>query len=103
MSEAIPNALSTNASDIYIGLSDELVEGTFAWDSGEPLSYTNFDASTSPGVADYVVVNTNGLWQERAAHGAAVTRAGVRSLRCSGPLSWTAITPLSVRRWLARR
>jgi hypothetical protein len=30
------------SSQVRIGLSDELNEGVFLWDSGEPLAYTNW-------------------------------------------------------------
>lgn len=47
------------ATEHWIGLSDEIVEGTFVWDSGEPLIYTNWlpgEPNNYGGLEDYAVV-----------------------------------------------
>lgn len=48
----------------YIGLSDEVSEGTFVWDSGEALTYSNWNIATgepnNTGNEDYVNMNQFG-------------------------------------------
>ncbi|MEM7755361.1 MAG: C-type lectin domain-containing protein [Planctomycetota bacterium] len=57
----------------YIGFSDEVVEGAFAWDSGEEAVYTNW-ASNEPNDhgsgEDYAVMNWNsrGEWNDIGAN-----------------------------------
>lgn len=46
----------------WIGLTDEVVEGLFQWDSGEPFGYTDWSVG-QPGSADYVVSTTFGIWR----------------------------------------
>ncbi|WP_271856429.1 HYR domain-containing protein, partial [Patiriisocius marinus] len=69
---AAMNALFRNASDgdsaIMIGLNDATTEGTFVWDNGDPLTYTNW-ASGQPDAAfpdeDYVRIKTiDGTWED---------------------------------------
>jgi len=49
---------------LWIGLSDELTEGVFLWESGEPLAYTNWhpsepnDFPSSPAGEDYAFMLT---------------------------------------------
>ena len=52
-----------NNNHSWIGLTDENVEGTFEWVSGEPLNFTNYDISwnnTNPSTSDYVEQQTSG-------------------------------------------
>ncbi|MCY2986427.1 MAG: FG-GAP-like repeat-containing protein [Planctomycetota bacterium] len=56
-------------SAVWIGLTDEVVEGTFAWTSGEPVSYTNW-ASGQPdnaGNEDYTEMYSAGTWYDLTA------------------------------------
>lgn len=45
------------ALDTFIGLSDEVTEGTFVWDDGSPLAYSNWEPPDEPN-------NGNGNYQE---------------------------------------
>lgn len=56
---------------VWIGLTDTAVEGTFVWDSGEPLVWTNWvsgepnNFNSSPNGEDFVTMtmqNGTGLW-----------------------------------------
>ena len=58
---------------VWIGLTDELNEGTFLWTSGEPLIYTNwlpsqpdnYTDSGAPNGQDYAFMNDqNGMWED---------------------------------------
>lgn len=63
-------ASKMSASDkVWLGLSDELVEGTFVWDSGEPFTYNNWNAGEPNDAAvcngeDYVETIGGGLWND---------------------------------------
>jgi hypothetical protein len=53
---------------IWIGLNDAMMEGTFVWENGEPVSYTNWEAGEpnnfGPG-EDYVQIQPwNGKWND---------------------------------------
>lgn len=52
--------------ELFIGLSDELVEGTFVWDSGEPVTYTHWAAGepNNVGNEDYASFRTDGFWND---------------------------------------
>lgn len=46
---------------LWIGLNDEVAEGTFVWSSGEPVTYTNWKPSEPNGATpdeDYVAMDT---------------------------------------------
>jgi hypothetical protein len=60
----------------WIGLTDEIVNGTFAWVTGEALVYTNWSANEpsngSPagtGGEDYVEIFASGAWNDQALDG----------------------------------
>jgi len=63
-------ASKMSASDkVWLGLSDELVEGTFLWDSGEPFVYTSWNGGEPNDAAvcngeDYVETIGGGLWND---------------------------------------
>ena len=67
----------------WIGLSDDIIEGAFAWDSGESIAYTLFcpgEPNGSNGAADYVetVTGIGGCWKVDSSpnpNGSAPTRA----------------------------
>ena len=53
--------------EYYIGLSDEVNEGEFEWDTREPLMYTNWgdgEPNNSGNDEDYVVVWPTGFWND---------------------------------------
>lgn len=50
---------------VMIGINDAAAEGTFVWASGQPVTYTNWDAvqpDDAGGGEDYGVMQTNGTW-----------------------------------------
>lgn len=54
---------------LWIGLSDQVTEGVFLWDSGEPLVYTNWlpgEPNNSPSGADAVALSrlAGGFWKD---------------------------------------
>jgi Lectin C-type domain/HYR domain len=60
------NAIALNTW-YWLGLSDELTEGTFAWSTGETLVYTNWSSgepNNSGNNEDYAHVWNNGLWND---------------------------------------
>ena len=63
----------TSDNDIYIGLNDIAVEGTFEWINGEPVSFTNWSAGepNNSGNEDVTEMRLNdGLWNDNSAGGA---------------------------------
>lgn len=60
--------LQQNINELaYIGLSDFITEGTYEWDSGEPVDYTNFDNCSicfeNDEMMDFVMIHPwNGGW-----------------------------------------
>ncbi|NQV52398.1 MAG: gliding motility-associated C-terminal domain-containing protein, partial [Flavobacteriales bacterium] len=50
----------------WIGLSDAVSEGTFVWDNGEPVSYTNWTVGepNNSGNEDCVQLYTTGTWND---------------------------------------
>jgi hypothetical protein len=60
---------ATAGAFCWIGLSDEVTEGTFAWVNGAPLTYTNWylfqpDNGGGSTDADYVVMTFSGQWED---------------------------------------
>ncbi|MEL6942855.1 MAG: lectin-like protein, partial [Bacteroidota bacterium] len=66
-SQEINDFLEDNiSSGIWIGFTDEDTEGTFVWEDGSPVSFTNW-ASGEPnnsGDEDYTELRTNGHWND---------------------------------------
>ncbi|WP_422104225.1 HYR domain-containing protein [Winogradskyella sp.] len=56
------------SSSIIIGINDVATENTFAWQSGQPASYTNWgggEPNNSGGNEDYGEMRSDGLWNDR--------------------------------------
>ncbi len=57
--------------DGWIGLSDEMTEGTFEWVNGDPLNYTNWkngEPNNSGGDQDFArIIKNSGTWGDREA------------------------------------
>ncbi len=52
---------------VWIGLNDVVTEGEYKWQSGVPLSYTNFstnEPNNAGGNEDYVEMNSVGTWND---------------------------------------
>ncbi len=52
---------------VIIGLNDVATEGTFVWENGEPVTFTNWsggEPSNGGGGEDYVEMFGNGLWND---------------------------------------
>lgn len=60
------------ATTVFIGLSDEVSEGNFVWDSGEPVTYTNWSAGepNNQGNEDYTLMRaSDGKWNDAGGAG----------------------------------
>jgi len=92
---------------IWIGFSDELVEGTYVWYDQSPVVYTNWAAGepNQSGNEDYVQIYPNGQWNDLAFSGSAksiievnlcpIVDAGIDQTICSGtPTTITASNTL---------
>jgi len=68
----------------FIGLSDADNEGTFEWNNGFPVNYTNWNGGNPVNIADYVTVNPDGTWS--------VAPSGVEAayvLEITNPCGWS--------------
>ncbi|MDP2172400.1 MAG: lectin-like protein [Candidatus Cloacimonadaceae bacterium] len=66
---SINSSMQTNngGAAAYIGLSDWITEGSFRWENGRALSYTNWAAgepNDDGGAGDYVEMYPNGTWND---------------------------------------
>ena len=77
----------------WIGLNDVAEEGRWAWDSGEPVTYTNWDRYGIEGgntkTKDYVIVEFSGQWQ-------AVEAENPRTRRITKAILEKAATPVKI-------
>jgi hypothetical protein len=71
LSQAENDFLRTTFSSVlgpsWIGLTDQAVEGTFVWTSGEPVSYTNWapgEPNNQSGIEDFGLILSNGSWND---------------------------------------
>lgn len=67
---------------LWIGLSDATSEGTYAWDNGEPVTYTNWhpgEPNNSRATEDWVEIGFNRTtgWNDLAASGSPLTLYGL--------------------------
>ena len=67
VNQFLTNYLATNnISGVLIGLNDLAVEGDYVWDSGEPFSYSNWNAGepNNSGNEDYTMLFQSGYWND---------------------------------------
>lgn len=62
----VASMVNKYGSPCWIGGNDLEQEGRFVWESGEPFSYTNWDAGepNNAGEQNFVRMYTNGLWDD---------------------------------------
>jgi len=67
----VANGLTTNTP--WIGGTDEVTEGTWAWVSGEAWSYTNWNSGepNNSGNEDYLTIGASGGWNDWTGTGTA--------------------------------
>ena len=96
ITSAAENNLLSGAGEAWIGLTDEAVEGTFVWVTGEPVTYTNWFPGNpnNTGDEDYVFMNFYGSnqWVD---HGTYYFYPFIIELECSSTLVPTQTTGLS--------
>ncbi len=56
----------TGATEVLIGLTDEVAEGSFVWMNGDPVTYTNWNPGepNNAGNEDYTVKTSSGGWND---------------------------------------
>lgn len=57
----------TGGKDVFIGLTDTEIEGTFVWSDGSTVVYTNWDdgePNNEYGIGDCVILVANGKWND---------------------------------------
>ncbi len=69
--DAFVEGLVTDDKRVWIGLTDEVSEGTFEWVTGEPVTYTNWltgEPNDANGLEDFVELLSeppfNGVWND---------------------------------------
>lgn len=85
--------------DIWIGLTDKLVEGTFVWSNGDPLTYTNWNAGEPNNAGageDYAHIAKNSAslgWNDLPDPGTSFHNApqGLVELGASQPVSYCTV------------
>ncbi|HHG84433.1 MAG TPA: HYR domain-containing protein [Bacteroidetes bacterium] len=103
INDAAENAYVANAiqaSDVWIGASDEVIEGQWKWTNNDPFSYLNWKAgepnnqggtccANESGADHAVLKKNNGKWYDRGACG---QHEYVMEITCSNPVTVTQIT-----------
>jgi len=58
--------MGTTGNTVWVGGTDNQTEGTWTWVSGEPWSYTYWNSGepNNSGDEDYLMLNTNGTWND---------------------------------------
>lgn len=69
ITSAAENSFCSSPTRMWIGLTDQISEGTYMWVTGEPLLYTNWAPSqpdNAGGLEDFVEINWNnsGWWND---------------------------------------
>ncbi len=74
INDAAENAFINNSvvasgvlDPVYIGLNDTAVEGTFQWQNGDAVTYTNWspgEPNDASGNEDYTFMYNSGLWND---------------------------------------
>ena len=57
----------TGGKDVFIGLTDTEIEGTFVWSDGSTVVYTNWEdgePNDEHGIGDCVILVANGKWND---------------------------------------
>ncbi|MEM1184681.1 MAG: FG-GAP-like repeat-containing protein [Planctomycetota bacterium] len=70
--------IDSGADSWWVGLSDEVTEGTFVWDNGDAVTYTNWrpgEPNNFQGVEDYTAINRFGTGQWNDLQASDVQRA----------------------------
>jgi hypothetical protein len=59
-------ATAAGVGNAWIGFTDELVEGTFVWDNGQSVNYTNWNTGepNNSGNSDFAQLLTTGFWND---------------------------------------
>lgn len=81
----------TETDYIWIGLDDQVTEGTYVWADGSPFSYSNWNSgepSNSGGGAGEDCVHTyrNGLWNDVPCN---ILAGALLEFDCSAPIAST--------------
>jgi hypothetical protein len=70
-SSIAPTTAGSGNEDVWIGATDAAVEGTFAWENGEPFTFANWrsgepnDGDTNGEDCAIIEGDTGGLWDDR--------------------------------------
>ena len=75
---------STDDLNILLGNSCNsqclgLIDGNNSWENGDPLTYTNYDASYNFVSGDYMYIQSNGFWDNSPNDGSQANN-GIRPL-----------------------
>ncbi|MCC7014055.1 MAG: hypothetical protein IT454_15975 [Planctomycetes bacterium] len=75
------------ANNLWIGLSDELVEGTWAWSNGSSSTFLNWDTGQPDnyGNEDHAYMRPNGFWNDVPNAGGGANPRGLVEFDCGAP------------------